>query len=365
MRIAIDARELSGRATGVGRYLLQLLLAWSRMPEAQAHEFVLCATPPIQVHLPSLHVKVMTGRPSHGTRWTQATLPLLLRHAGADVLFAPAYEAPIATSVPTVLSIHDVSFAAHPEWFGPRERWRRRLLTLASAHRAHRILTFSEFSKREIVRYLHVAAHQVEVTHHGVTRLPPSPSGFSTASDPNDPNDPITLYVGSIFNRRHLPELIDGFLRLSARRREGRLEIVGENRTRPHQELEALVAPPDDRVRVRSYLPDVELAGLYRRARAFVFLSEYEGFGMTPLEALAAGVPVLVLDTPVSREIYGPAALYLERPDPALIELGLERLLYDEAERARVLEAAEGVLARYSWDECAARTLRALASVRA
>ena len=72
-----------------------------------------------------------------------------------------------------------------------------------------------------------------------------------------------------------------------------------------------------------------QLAALYRRASVFVFLSDYEGFGMTPIEALAAGVPIVVLDTEVAREIYGPAALYVERPDPPLIEAALERLLFD------------------------------------
>ena len=65
---------------------------------------------------------------------------------------------------------------------------------------------------------------------------------------------------------------------------------------------------------------------LYRDARAFAFLSEYEGFGLTPLEAMAAGIPVVVLDTDVSREIYGPAAEYVAQPEPGLIAAALERL---------------------------------------
>jgi alpha-1,3-rhamnosyl/mannosyltransferase len=115
-----------------------------------------------------------------------------------------------------------------------------------------------------------------------------------------------------------------------------------------------------DRVRVRSYVPDDELGALYGRAAAFVFVSEYEGFGLTPLEALASGIPIVVLDTPVAREIYGSAALYVDRPDPALIEAALDRALFDDAERARVLNAAVDVLARYSWDTCAKEVLEVL-----
>jgi glycosyltransferase involved in cell wall biosynthesis len=111
---------------------------------------------------------------------------------------------------------------------------------------------------------------------------------------------------------------------------------------------------------VRSYLPQAELTALYARARAFVFLSEYEGFGLTPLEALGAGVPIVVLDTPVAREIYGGAAVYVERPEPSLIETALQRVLTDEAERTRLMDTGRGVIARYSRRHCAERVLDVL-----
>jgi glycosyltransferase involved in cell wall biosynthesis len=115
-----------------------------------------------------------------------------------------------------------------------------------------------------------------------------------------------------------------------------------------------------NRIRVREYISDEELAGLYAEASAFAFLSDYEGFGFTPLEALAVGVPPVVLDTDVAREIYGPSASYVARPEPALIASALETVLTDRAERQRILDAAPRVLARYSWRECAHRTLQVL-----
>jgi alpha-1,3-rhamnosyl/mannosyltransferase len=159
-----------------------------------------------------------------------------------------------------------------------------------------------------------------------------------------------------------VPELIEGFSRLAKRHADARLEIVGDNRTTPRIDLEALARASGraDRIRLRSYVSDGELAALYGRARAMAFLSDYEGFGLTPLEALAAGVPIVVLDTPVAREIYGDAAIYVERPDPAAIDAALERALLDDAERGRVAAAAGGVLARYSWRESARRTLQTL-----
>jgi glycosyltransferase involved in cell wall biosynthesis len=110
----------------------------------------------------------------------------------------------------------------------------------------------------------------------------------------------------------------------------------------------------------RAYVPEADLAALYSRARAFVFLSEYEGFGLTPLEALASGIPIVVLDTAVAREVYGPAARYVRAPDPRLIEQALEEAIYDESARARILAAAPAVVSRYSWHACARGVLNVL-----
>ena len=101
------------------------------------------------------------------------------------------------------------------------------------------------------------------------------------------------LTVGSIFNRRHVDHLIRAFARIAARLPGARLVIVGENRTHPHQDLGALIRDlrVTDRVDLRSYVSDDELLALYGQARAFAFLSTYEGFGLTPVEAIISGVP--------------------------------------------------------------------------
>lgn len=353
MRVAIDARELMGRPTGVGRYLAGILDAWATLPAASSHDFILCAPGPIDVVARSGRTSIVAAGGS-GTWWEQRALPRLVRQTGADVLFAPGYTAPLLCPVPIVVTIHDVSFAAHPEWFAWREGWRRGTLTRLTALRAARVLTVSEFSKREITEYLGIDADKVDVIYEGVTdlavgRAQPSP-------------DRIILYVGSLFNRRHIPELIDGFAGLARKRADVRLEIVGDNRTAPHIDFDRLAETSGvgDRIARRAYLPEKQLVALYGRARAFVFLSDYEGFGLTPLEALGAGIPIVVLDTPVAREVYGAAALYVERPDPALIEAALERVLVDEVERARILAAARDTLARYSWRVCAGQVLDVL-----
>jgi glycosyltransferase involved in cell wall biosynthesis len=330
MRIAVDTRELQGQPTGVGRLLAEILTAWQTLPEAQAHEFI----------------QLTPGGVDRGTLWEQLDLPGLVRRAQADVLFSPGYTGPLRPPVPMVIAIHDVSFAAHPEWFSWREGARRRTITRLAARAATRVITISEFSKREIAAHLGIEESKIRVVYPGVTSL-----GVGRPSTGRQ----NVLFVGSIFNRRHVPELIDGFARLTRRHPDIRLEIVGDNRTSPHIALTS-----HDGVNVRSYVPEEELRRLYAGSAAFAFLSEYEGFGLTPLEALAAGIPVLLLDTPVAREICGDAALYVKRADPALIEQALESLLFNNAERERILGAASALLPRYSWTACARRVLHIL-----
>ena len=166
-------------------------------------------------------------------------------------------------------------------------------------------------------------------------------------------------------NRRHLPDLIRAFKPIAKQHADARLEIVGENRTYPHQDLPAVVAAEGlgSQVSIHDYVPDAELTALYGRARAFAFLSEYEGFGLPPLEALSAGVPPVLFDTDIAREVCGDAAVFVRNGDHAAITGALERVLFDETVRREVLDAAPGVFARYSWPRAAADTLAALESV--
>jgi glycosyltransferase involved in cell wall biosynthesis len=340
MRIAIDARELHGKPTGVGREVRKLLDEWTNMPAAQPHEFITLAP-----------AEESTG----GTIWEQLVLPRLVRQADADVLLAPAYSGPVFCSVPMVLLIHDVSFTAHPEWFAWREGTRRRITTRLAARAAARIITVSEFSKREIVAHLGIEPSKITVAYPGVIPF----TGPNRANHTDSPPRCTVLFVGSIFDRRHVPELIEGFARVARTRQEMQLEIVGDNRTSPRVNLDALVEATGvaDRIHLRSYISDDDLRRCYAEASAFVYLSEYEGFALTPLEALASGVPVVLLDTPVAREVYGDAATYVTRPDPALIADAMHAVLLEPAKRERLLQGATDVLRRYSWTAFAEQVL--------
>jgi len=351
VRIGIDARELLGDTTGVGRYLGELLNRWTTRNDAGSRQFLLYTPEPLKIAFVNAQNRVLGG--GRGTLWEQTTLSVAVERDRPDVFFAPAYTAPLRLAMPLAVAIHDVSFSRHPEWFTWREGTRRRWITRSAARRAGVVLTGSAFSAREIQDLYRVPADRIEVVAYGVSR---PPAGNAA------PREALVLYTGSIFNRRRLPDLIAAFAVTLRAVPDAHLVIVGADRTRPRQDLAAVASAHgvSGRVRLCQYVPDVELGALYARASVFAFLSEYEGFGLTPLEALAAGVPVVALDTPVAREVYGEAAVRVPPGDIAATAAALTRLLTSPEAAAAQLARAAGVLGRYSWDDAAARTLAAV-----
>jgi glycosyltransferase involved in cell wall biosynthesis len=359
LRIGVDARELLGATTGVGRYLGELLVRWTAREDAQRRQFLLYTPEPIPLQFSpgSADYRILkTGnRPGRGTWWEQMHLRRAVAKDRPDVFFAPAYTAPLLSGIPLALTIHDISFVVHPEWFRFREGIRRRWLTRRSADTAAVVFTDSEFSRSEIVSHFRIAASKVQVIPPGV----PFRAERNAEHHADHKSDPMVLFVGSLFNRRRVPDLIAAFAALSSDFPRARLVIVGEDRSWPPLSLRDVATREGipSRVEFKSYVSDAELAALYRRASVFAFLSEYEGFGFTPLEALSAGVPIVVADTAVAREVYGDAAHYVRVGDVAGTARVLTQLLREPRSGEALMQQAPQVLARYSWDRTARETL--------
>lgn len=359
MRIGIDGRELLGQRTGVGRYLAALCTEWVDNPDHGHHFVVYTPTAPDLEALGPPFVDRQTSAFTHrlvaghpGTWWEQIQLPRVANRDRLDLFFAPAYSAPLRLDIPCVMTMHDVSFAAHPEWFRWREGARRRWLASQAMTRAAAVLTVSEFSRDEIVRCFDVPRDRVHVVRHGIQHRPSGPPAA-------DGSRRLVLYAGSIFNRRHLPTLIRAFAKIARDVPDIELTVVGANRTYPSQDLTDVARRRGihDRMTLHAYVPDDTLDALYERAAVFVFLSEYEGFGLPPLEAMAAGVPVVVGDTPVAREIYGEAALRVPPADVTATADAISRLLGDAALRTRQRAHADALLPTFRWERAARETL--------
>ena len=380
LHVVVDGRELAGQPTGVGRYVFNILRSWAD-DRSNGHRFSVILSAPATPEMQSLGERftwVHEPARSHGTRWEQTRLVKLAAELEPDVFFAAGYTAPLRLRCPYVLAVYDVSFFAHPEWFRAREGLRRRLITRAAARRAHSVITISEFSAREIERYLGVARAQIQIAPPG-SPVPASPvvrlsrgtevDLWKTPSSIDrrelgvfhrSTSVPCVLYVGSLFTRRHIPELIEGFAQAAAQV-PARLVLVGDNRISRRSTLRRSPRASASAISWswRRYVSDQDLEQLYATAGVFAFLSEYEGFAMTPMEALAHDVPVVLLDTEVAREVYDDAARYVSL-DVASIGQAMVELLADAASRDRLLSAGRRRLAMYSWTRSADVIRRAL-----
>jgi glycosyltransferase involved in cell wall biosynthesis len=361
MNVAVDGRELAPHPTGVGRYLLEILQAWAQDPAAADCDVTVYTPSELDLSSPRLRGAGARIRPivlpgSGGTAWEQLRLPLAIPR-DTDVLYAPAYSAPVLTPAPTVVTVHDVSFCAHPEWFRRREGIRRRVTCRVAAANAARVLTVSAFSKIEIGRWLGVPAHRIVVTPLGVSTQvrPPAPPDREGAA-------PLVLFVGTQLNRRHVPDLVRAFAPLVAHDARSRLVLVGENRSHPPEDARAVARELGIAASVdtRPWIADDELAALYGQATAFAWLSTYEGFGLPPLEAMAAGVPVVAYDTPVAREVYGASATLVPVGRVEAVTAALLALCADVSRRAEARHAGLQHAARFDWTRTAAATLVAL-----
>jgi len=297
-------------------------------------------------------------RRRRGIIWQERDLPPAANADHLDVFFAPAYFCPLGLNVPRVTTVHDMSFYSVPHDFSPREGLRRRLLVRWSIAVSHRVLTVSEFSRREITTYFPAAADRVRVIPEAADTELPAPPSRDDARQSLGVEGPYVLSVGSVLNRRHLPTLFEALRPLTRLWPDLRLEVVGDNRTHPPLDLPAAArrAGVERNVCLSGFLDDGHLALRYAAADVVVYLSEYEGFGLPVLEALSRSLPVLTSRRPATGELFAGAAVLAEPDDAREIAEKLGELLADKELRARWGREGRKRAAAFSWEKSAEAT---------
>jgi glycosyltransferase involved in cell wall biosynthesis len=276
-----------------------------------------------------------------GHAWEQTVLPALARRA--RLLLNPANLAPLAFPRNAVV-IHDAAALRHPEWYSPLyARWQRAVLPRI-AKRARVVITVSAFSKRELHDLLDVDAHVVPggVDPRFHPQADPEPARAALQLD-----RPYVLTVASRTARKNLSSLDATCRRLDD---EG-IDLVAAGGDRPQFRSDEAASP----ARPLGHVPDAHLPGLYAGASAFVLPSWHEGFGLTCLEAMACGTPVVAADAGALPETCGDAALYADPNDPEDIARQVLRAIGDAALGARGPRRA----AEFTWERTA-RELDAL-----
>jgi len=370
-KIGIDARELEGKPTGVGRYLRNLLTYWAK--ENSRDSLYLYSRSSLKgypfLSSPQFHLHHFSSRLlQSGFYWEQFILPTHLKEDKVDLLFGPGYSLPFRLKCKGAVTIHDVSFEAHPEWFPPRERLRRRFLCRQAVRRADVVFAVSTFTKEEIIRYYRVPEGKIKVVYNCLDpNFRPIANSEQLASFRRKFNltERTLLYAGAIFNRRGIPEVIKAFGEVVKKVPEITLVLVGENRTYPWIDLPALIAnlSLENKVKLLGYVNDEDLLMLYNIAEIFIYLSSYEGFGLPPLEALACGTSLILQDIPATREVFGNTTTMLPRAEAPLIVEAIIELLGNKGKREEIVRRGAPLIKRFSYNNTARLTLEHLHKV--
>jgi alpha-1,3-rhamnosyl/mannosyltransferase len=290
--------------------------------------------------------------------WMAASLPLAVRDAGVDVFHAPAYQAPLWGVHPLAVTIHDVSYARHPEWHPYKNDPFRRAFYRRSARAADRIITDSEFSRSEIV-----AAYGVPPERITVVPLAASPTFTPGVCDPGAlpgaVRRPYALHVGDLHTRRNLGTALAAILAV----RRGAvnppiLVCAGIDRGVANDlRDQATLATDPDALVLTGPLDDGALLNLYRGASMLVYPSRYEGFGLPVLEAMQCGIPVVAARAASIPELTGDAAVLLDALDVDAWSGAVVTLLADEERRAALSRAGIQRASHFSWTRVAEQTL--------
>ncbi|MEQ1760547.1 MAG: glycosyltransferase family 1 protein [Vicinamibacterales bacterium] len=357
VRVGFDGRALTSPAAGIRRYSRELFSALNSLG-APIELVMLGGTRSV---VPD-HVEWVRepAHPPTNAGWMIVGLPLAARRARVEVLHAPAYTAPFWSPAPIVLTIHDVSYARHPEWFPYRRDWLRRAFYRQSAMSASLVITDSQFSAGEIQAAYGISQSQIEVIPLGVVAAF-TQTGNARIVLPTTVKVPFVLHVGDLHERRNLPMLMRAVL--AARQRSAgcaglSLVLAGVDRgvSAALHELASADGMPDAVVTLGK-VDDATLRGLYGRALALVYPSLYEGFGLPVLEAMAAGLPVVAAQAASIPEVLGDAGVLLDPHDESQWTEALTKLAADKSWAAALSAAGRARAAAFTWERTARQTL--------
>jgi glycosyltransferase involved in cell wall biosynthesis len=293
--------------------------------------------------------------------WSAMGLPRAAATARVDVIHAPAYTAPLWSSAPVVLTIHDVSYERHPEWYPYQRDAMRRMFYRRSARTAARVLTDSEFSAGEIAAAYQIPRERITVAPLGVS------GHFAPLDRPNETlpagiSRPFLLHVGDLHERRNLPLVVHAMF--EAQRRPGMpplsLVLAGLDRgIGDRLRAYAREAESPDAVVCLGPVTDSQLLTLYRGAVALVYPSRYEGFGLPVLEAMACGTPVIASRAASIPEVLGDAGVLLDPDDEPGWADAIAEVVNDEWQKGRMRKAGLARAKEFSWARTASITLDA------
>jgi glycosyltransferase involved in cell wall biosynthesis len=365
MRIGIDAHSAEQDGTGNCTYYRNLILEIARIDSTnQYFIFATNQNHPFYRRLEehqNFQIVPITGSPA----WFRVfvSLPLATYRTRIDLLHIQ-YFAPLFHAGRLVNTIHDLAAFHFPEYFSYFERFLFQSLLPPSSRKAHQILTASQVSKNDLIAMLNVPEEKIKVSFCGVS------DAFSNSTTEEKIQEvrklyslegKFLLYVGRIDPRKNLVRLIQAYTLLRSRGViNHKLVIAGKVHLKPRLLQKTLKhSPYAHDIAFCGYVPYEYLPALYSAADVFVYTSEYEGFGLPPLEAMAAGIPVVASDISIFREILGNAAALVHPRDVESIAGGIQRILTDDEYRTGLVLKGKERVKKFAWKNTAKITLQA------
>ena len=362
MRIGIDLR-MAGLEYGIGRYSLELVRKIIELD--RDNEYFLFVRDEKSFSKTNfefrLNVNLVKADYKHYSFSEQFSFNRLLNKYNLDLVHFLNFNVPFMYNKPFVVTIHDIIHHRLPGT--KKSHFLHRLAYRAVMHHAvfasRRIITVSEFSKKEILDVFKVPAKKIQVIYEAATTVPITDSDVSLVKQNFDISKPYLIFVGVMERKKNLLNLVKAFDILKDKFNLN-VQLVLAGKADPHYpEIQ-------EQVKEIKYRKDLILTGvvsekekyaLYKGAEAFVSASLFEGFGLPGVEAMSLGIPLVVSNTEVFNEVYDNGAIYFDPHDPEDMAQKINFLLSDEKYRALIANNAYTRAQYFSWDLAARRTL--------
>jgi glycosyltransferase involved in cell wall biosynthesis len=365
-RAALNAQLLrlneGYRSAGIARYIFHLL---RQLPQA-APDFVfdVFTTEPLApTYLQNVNIRT-TRLPVHKPLWRILWEQTLFAWALRDnyaLLHSLAYVSPLLNRTPSIVTLYDLSFYLYPEYFRPFHRLYLQIGTRATVRRARKILTISESSKQDVVRLLQVSPARVQVVTPGVEQdffRTVTSAELETFRRAKKLPEHFVLFLGTREPRKNLPTLIRAFVAAKRAAKLPHYLILAGGRGWWDHEIERTIHQlgVTEQILFPGFVEQAELPLWYRAADAFVYPSQYEGFGMPALEALACGTPVIASNISSLPEAVGDAGLLVNPRAPDEIANALLAILTDATLRDELAARGPQHARQFSWARAAQLT---------
>jgi glycosyltransferase involved in cell wall biosynthesis len=339
--IYINGRFLSQQITGVQQFAFEIC----RYLQYADLDLVLLLPKDVEVPHSLSHLRSITVGKSSGYRWEQIELPFFLKKQGSPLLINFCNTAPLLYRNQWI-TIHDLAFMHHPEWFSKSFAQVYRFLIPKIARRSLKVFTVSKTIRKQLMEVFDLPENRIEILYNGISH------DLLNAVSTGNPRKKMILTVSSINPRKNLATLIDAFHQSSLHDYE--LVIVGAKNT--VYAAENTEHHPGGRIRFAGYVNNQELAQLYQEAALFVSLSYDEGFGIPVLEALHSGCQVLLSEIEVYKECFGDVALFTSATDATKAAADMEYALAHPP----VAQGIHQLMALYNYEESAKKLSKLL-----